>query len=458
MVLSSFPLFIVLISLFLLWIWGRPNSKGRLPPGPWPLPFLGNILQIDSKGFLKTFKELQEKYGDVFTVHLGPRPVIILCGYEAIREALVHQAETFSGQGLIAITDSIFQGTGVSFANGKSWKVLQRFCLTTMKDSGMGKRSIEERIKEEAQNLVEELWKSQGTYLDPTLLFHSVTANIICSIIFDERFNYQDPKFLRLLSLLNQAFTILSSFYSQERFVPESEFHYKNLVHTVLSLFFAGTETSSTTLRYALLLLLKHPDVLEEVQAEIDRVVGSKRLPALEDRAKMPYTDAVIHEIQRYSDLVPIGIPHSVIQDTNFRGYHLPKNTTVYPVMNSVLHDPRHFEKPDTFYPGHFLDAKGNFRKREAFIPFSMGKRICLGESLARSELFLFLTSMLQSFSLGCPKAPEDIDLTPQVNGLGKSPPVFQLCFLPRHREKEEMQISSGSFHVAPTPEKNEAT
>uniref|UniRef100_A0A8D2DMP5 Uncharacterized protein n=1 Tax=Sciurus vulgaris TaxID=55149 RepID=A0A8D2DMP5_SCIVU len=281
----------------------------------------------------------------------------ILCGYEAMREALVDQAETFSGRGLIAITDSIFQGTGVSFASGKSWKVLQRFCLTTMKDFGMGKRSIEERIKEEAQNLVEELRKSQ-----------------------------------------------------------------------------------------------------EEVQAEIDRVIGSKRLPALEDRAKMPYTDAVIHEIQRYSDLTPIGIPHSVIQDTNFRGYHLPQNTTVYPVMSSVLHDPRHFEKPDTFYPGHFLDAKGNFRKREAFIPFSMGKRICLGESLARSELFLFLTSMLQSFSLGCPKAPEDIDLTPLVNGLGKLPPVFQLCFLPRHREKEEMQISSGSFRVVPTSEKNEAT
>uniref|UniRef100_A0A8D2DPD5 Uncharacterized protein n=1 Tax=Sciurus vulgaris TaxID=55149 RepID=A0A8D2DPD5_SCIVU len=516
MVLSSFPLFIVLISLFLLWIWGRPNSKGRLPPGPWPLPFLGNILQIDPKGFLKSFQELREKYGDIFTVHLGPRPVIILCGYEAMREALVDQAETFSGRGLPNITFVPHQ-PGVSFASGKSWKVLQRFCLTTMKDFGMGKRSIEERIKEEAQNLVEELRKSQGTYLDPTLLFHSVTANIICSIIFGERFNYQDPKFLRLLSLLNQTFTILSSFYSQvrptipgwardlggqtlgweqilpvqklkdfitenierhqetldpsaprdfidsfllrmdkERFVPESEFHHKNLVHTVLSLFFAGTETSSTTLRYALLLLLKHPEVL--VQAEIDRVIGSKRLPALEDRAKMPYTDAVIHEIQRYSDLTPIGIPHSVIQDTNFRGYHLPQNTTVYPVMSSVLHDPRHFEKPDTFYPGHFLDAKGNFRKREAFIPFSMGKRICLGESLARSELFLFLTSMLQSFSLGCPKAPEDIDLTPLVNGLGKLPPVFQLCFLPRHREKEEMQISSGSFRVVPTSEKNEAT
>uniref|UniRef100_A0A8D2DGJ1 Unspecific monooxygenase n=1 Tax=Sciurus vulgaris TaxID=55149 RepID=A0A8D2DGJ1_SCIVU len=323
---------------------------------------------------------------------------------EAMREALVDQTETLSGRGLI------------------SWKVLQRFCLTTMKVFGMGKQSIEERIKEEAQNLTSMIdLSSPGTYLDPTLLFHSVTANIICSIIFGERFNYQDPKFLRLLSLLNQTFTILSSFYSQvfellsgilkhfpgphthlcriiqelKDFITEnierheetldpsaprdfidsfllrmnkarqagigSEFHHKNLVHTVLSLFFAGTETSSTTLRYALLLLLKHPEVLEEVQAEIDRVIGSKRLPALEDRAKMPYTDAVIHEIQRYSDLTPIG-------------YHLPQSHLTNGHMDLLNLIPSQNTTPDTFYPGHFLDAKGNFRKREAFIPFSMGE------------------------------------------------------------------------------------
>ncbi|KAM5236364.1 LOW QUALITY PROTEIN: cytochrome P450 2B4-like [Ctenodactylus gundi] len=489
-------------------MWGRPNSKGRLPPGPRPLPFLGNILQIGPKGFLESFKALREKYGDVFTVYLGPQPAVILCGYEAIQEALVDQAEAFSGRGFIAMTDSIFQGTGVTFANGKPWKVLRRFCLTTMKDFGMGKRSIEEQIMKEAQCLVEELRKTQGASLDPTFLFHSVTANIICSIVFGERFNYQDPEFLRLLCLLNEIFTVVSSFYSQvfellsgilkylpgphtraqtviqelkdfvtanierhretlnpsaprdlidsfllrmdqERSVPESEFHSKNLVHTVLGLFFAGTETSSTTLRYALLLLLKNPDVLEEVQEEIDRVIGLHCPPALEDQVKMPYTNAVIHEVQRYSDLTPIGIPHCVLQDTYFRGYHLPKNTTVYPVMNSVLYDPKHFEKPDTFYPGHFLDAQGNFRKQEAFIPFSMGKRSCLGESLARSELFLLLTSLLQSFSLGSPKAPEDIDLTPQVNGLGKLPPVFQLCFLPRGREKG--MTPSGSLWAPPS-------
>uniref|UniRef100_A0A4W2E3R4 Cytochrome P450 2B4-like n=1 Tax=Bos indicus x Bos taurus TaxID=30522 RepID=A0A4W2E3R4_BOBOX len=289
---------------------------------------------MDQKGLLKSFQALREKYGDVFTIYLGSRPAVILWWYEAMKEALVDQAEAFSGRGHIAIIDPVFQGTGVVFANGKSWKVLRRFSVTTMKDFGMGKQSIEERIKEEAQCLVEELQKSQ-----------------------------------------------------------------------------------------------------EKVQAEIDRVIGAHCLPTLEDRAKMPYTDAVIHEIQRFSDLVPVGVPHSVIKDTHFRGYYLPKRFYKYTevfFLFSALQDPRHFEKPNTFYPGHFLDAQGNFRKPEVFIPFSMGKRLCLGESLARSELFLFLTTLLQNFSLGSPKAPEDIDLTPRENGLGRPPTLFQVRFLPR--------------------------
>uniref|UniRef100_A0A5F9D7J2 Cytochrome P450 n=1 Tax=Oryctolagus cuniculus TaxID=9986 RepID=A0A5F9D7J2_RABIT len=375
-----------LAGLLLLLLRGHPKAHGRLPPGPSPLPVLGNLLQMDRKGLLRSFLRLREKYGDVFTVYLGSRPVVVLCGTDAIREALVDQAEAFSGRGKIAVLDPIFQGYGVIFANGERWRALRRFSLATMRDFGMGKRSVEERIQEEARCLVEELRKFKGALLDNTLLFHSVTSNIICSIVFGKRFDYKDPVFLRLLDLFFQSFSLISSFSSQvfelfsgflkhfpgthrqiyrnlqeintfitqsvekhratldpsnprdfidvyllrmekDKSDPSSEFHHQNLILTVLSLFFAGTETTSTTLRYGFLLMLKYPHVTERVQKEIEQVIGSHRPPALDDRAKMPYTDAVIHEIQRLGDLIPLGAPHTVTKDTQFRGYVIPKGS-----------------------------------------------------------------------------------------------------------------------------------
>ncbi|XP_036064129.1 cytochrome P450 2B1-like [Onychomys torridus] len=481
----------ILVGFLLLLVRGHPKAHGHLPPGPHPLPLLGNLLQLDRRGLLNSFMLFREKYGDVFTVHLGPRPVVMLCGTEAIREALLDQAEAFSGRGTVAVVEPFLQGYGVIFANGERWKTLRRFSVATMKDFGMGKRSVEERIKGEARCLVEELQKSQGAPMDPTFLFQCITANIICSIVFGERFDYKDRQFLRLLDLIYQTFLLYSSFFSQmfelfsgflkyfpgahkqifknlqeildftgqsvekhratldpsnprdfidtyllrmekEKSNPHTEFHHQNLMISVLNLFFAGTETSSTTLCNGFLLMLKYPHITEKVQKEIDQVIGSHRLPSLEDRTKMPYTEAVIHEIQRFSDLSPIGVPHKVTKDTLFRGYLLPKNTEVYPILSAALHDPRYFEQPDTFNPDHFLDANGALKKNEAFMPFSIGKRICLGEGIARNELFLFFTTILQNFSVSSPMAPKDIDLNPKESGLAKVPPKYQICFLAR--------------------------
>ncbi|XP_030076145.1 cytochrome P450 2G1 [Microcaecilia unicolor] len=471
--------------------WKKKGLKGRLPPGPTPLPLIGNLLQLNAKDMFRSLLKLRDTYGPVFTVYLSFRPVVILCGYKAVKEALVNQGEEFSGRGYLPLAERTSNGHGVIIANGERWKQLRRFSITSLRNFGMGKRSLEERIQEEAQFLAVEFRETKELPFDPTFFFSRAVANVICSVVFGDRFDYKDRKFLTLLGLVNETFRLASSTWGQlyavfpdimdylpgphnqlfknaaeiKKFASEiieahqktlnpdvprdfvdcfliqmeqekenylTEFNIENLTITSLDIFFAGTETTSTTLRYGLLLLLKYPEVADTIYQEIERVIGRTRCPSVEHRHKMPYTDAVIHEIQRFSNVLPMGIPRAVTRDTQFRDYLITKGTSVFPILGSVLHDPTQFPNPETFNPGRFLDDRGGFMKNDAFMPFSTGKRNCLGEGLARMQLFLFLTTILQKFTLKSPKKPEEINITPEVSSLGNLPRPYLLCVIPR--------------------------
>ncbi|KAI9542204.1 hypothetical protein NQZ68_022257 [Dissostichus eleginoides] len=134
----------------------------------------------------------------------------------------------------------------------------------------------------------------------------------------------------------------------------------------------------------------------------------------MENRKSLPFTDAVIHEVQRFLDIVPFSLPHYALHDISFRGYTIPKDTVIIPLLHSVLKEEKHWETPWTFNPKHFLDQNDNFKKNPSFMPFDEGKRACVGESLARMELFIFLVSLLQNFTFSCTGGPDTINLNPE--------------------------------------------
>ncbi|XP_064125632.1 cytochrome P450 2C19-like isoform X2 [Loxodonta africana] len=424
-------LVLCLSSLLLFSLWKQSYGKGKLPPGPTPLPIIGNMLQLDMRNIKKSMQNLSEAYGPVFTLYIGMKPAVVLHGYEAIKEALIDMGEEFSGRGHFPLSERSKKGFGVAFSNGKMWKETRRFSLMTLRNLGMGKRRLEDRVQEEASCLVEELRKTKALPCDPTFITVYAPCNVMCSVIFQNRFDYNDQNFLNLVKKSTENVKILSSPWIQEKHTQQSEYSVENLLNTVHDLLGAASQTTSTTLRYGLLLLLKHPEVTAKVQEEIDHVVGQNRSPCMQDRSSMPYTDAVVHEIQRYTDLLPMSLPRRVTRDIKFRNCLIPKGTTILTALSSVLHDNKEFPNPEMFDPGHFLDESGNFKKSDYFMPFSAGKRMCLGEGLARVELFLFLTTILQKFTLKPLVDPKHIDTTPVTNGLVSVPPSYQLCFIP---------------------------
>ncbi|XP_072195648.1 cytochrome P450 2C19-like isoform X2 [Excalfactoria chinensis] len=429
---ASVVLLVCVACLLSIVQWRKRSGKGKMPEGPAPLPIVGNILQVKPKNLAKTLEELSEKYGPVFSVQLGSTPVVVLSGYEVVKEALIDRADEFAARGHMPIGDRANKGLGIVFSNNEGWLQVRRFALTTLRNFGMGKRSIEERIQEEAEHLLEEFTKTNGMPFDPTFKLSCAFSNVICSIVFGRRYDYKDKKFLSLMNNMNNIFEMMNSLWGQEKDNPKSHFHMTNLITSTFDLFIAGTETSSTTTRYGLLLLLKYPKIQEKVQEEIDRVVGRSRRPCVADRTQMPYTDAVVHEIQRFITLIPTSVPRAVTKDVRFRGYVIPKGTTVIPLLSTALYDSKEFPNPTEFNPGHFLNEKGTFRKSEFFIPFSAGKRICPGEGLARMEIFLLLTTILQNFTLKPVVSPEELSITPTLSGTGNVPPYYQLCAIPR--------------------------
>uniref|UniRef100_A0A914WJ52 Cytochrome P450 n=1 Tax=Plectus sambesii TaxID=2011161 RepID=A0A914WJ52_9BILA len=470
------------------------GKRKDLPPGPTPWPIIGNIPQLDLNHPEKSLIQWGKQYGPVFTIWM-PVPFVIVNDYDLMKESFLKQGDVFAGRPKTFIMQELARGNyGLVFARDELWREQRRFALHVLRDFGVGRNVLEPKILDQARELISILHSTKGpTQLKPAFTF--AVGNVINVMIVGYAWKFGDQKmeeFRKTLEELPMAATkptvLLLELYPWIRyFEPPFNMglkHVKHLSDKFRSFFLeeirkhketldenepprdytdayliemnkrikagnqgsfsewqlmfamgdmwsAGLETTVTTLRFAFLYLLNYPDVLKKLHEEMDEMVGRERDLSMNDQKILPYLCATIQEVQRLANILPINLQHTVTEDVIVGGYRIPKETIVVAQTPSIHLDEKLFPDPYTFNPERHIDANGRFVKNEHILPFSIGKRACMGESLARMELFLFLGSLVQH----CDFRPADGKTPPPfkiITGMGQYPAPYDCVIIPR--------------------------
>ncbi|XP_041485753.1 cytochrome P450 2C15-like [Lytechinus variegatus] len=462
------------ISLCLLIFWYvRTNYLTsfyyRLPPGPpaIPHPFDGLMALFPVKDRFGRLVQLCNRYGDIVCLQLGSKIMTMISSPGLVKELLVKQADVTSNRLPPPFFTHVIDYTGgIIFTDGEPWQELRRFSLSALRNFGMGRKGIESRIQEEAHTLCNAFSQQSGKAFDAMHLTNAAVSNIICSITFGRRLEYDDPVFIDMIQRLRNLtggmginpiireligrFPILlktpilkmpkENILGIKNFINEEvREHLESYDSTdirdiidmylaetdrleeikatkpyltkddiwmcVFDLFFAGTETTSSSLLWFMLVMASKPDVQDKVMSEIDRVVGRERAPCFDDRKDLPYVDATITEVLRFRPVAPVGVGHVTAKDVKIREYTIPKHTEILINILAIHLDPNLWDKPEEFNPERFLSEDGKtVIKQDAFTVFGAGRRVCLGEQLARMEFFLFATTLMQRFQFQLPE------------------------------------------------------
>jgi len=200
------------------------------------------------------------------------------------------------------------------------------------------------------------------------------------------------------------------------------------------------------------LAMVLFPDVQCQAHDELDRVVGRDRLPEFTDRAQLPFIDATIKEVLRWSNTLPNALPHSNAEADIYRGYYIPKDATVIANSWAMLHDPQMYPEPETFNPSRFLDPNGKLdpNVRDPETAFGFGRRLCPGRFMAMDSMFITTACLLATFQLRKAVGPDgkQIPLPKELfaSGMVTHPNPFTCSIRPRSEASVALIRSASDF------------
>nr|UUH60600.1 cytochrome P450 CYP316 [Ectropis obliqua] len=456
------------------------------PPGPKWYPFAGSssILHSYTKKYGSQYKallELSKEYStQVLGLKLGSEKLVVVYGEKNVRQVFTEKAFEGRPDSFFLRLRSLGKRMGITFTDGELWRIHRQFTVTQLRNVGFGKSVMEKEIQNELIHVLDYL-KKNNKQTSPSKFVSQAVMNVLWIYVAGEKikedkWKYMQELFMKRSRAFSMAGGLLNQFPWCRFFIPQrsgyslikklndqiseiieeaiqkhkrkeivgQDFIYsfldeisqnketfteEQLKTVCLDLLIAGSQTTSNSLEFALLQLLRNRSIQNKIHDEIDQVLGDD-MPCWADNARLVYTSAFILELQRYNTIAPLAGPRRVLQDAVVDGYLVPKDTTVLISLADIHEDSSLWSDPQVFNPDRFIDERGMLKNLQHMYFFGLGRRRCPGESLAKSFVFLTLVGILQKYRIECSNGV--LPSAEPIVGLIASPRPFVADFVLR--------------------------
>ncbi|KAK0451903.1 cytochrome P450 [Armillaria borealis] len=397
--------YIIALALITSYFFYQRASKVRasFPPGPrgWTWPILGNILDFntDQSRVHLQFSEWKSTYGDVVGLKVAGQSIIVLNSRSAVLELLGRRGAVYSDRPRIPFLRELMTG-----------RTLLRFTLGNQTDQDREKIMEMADAFEEATALGTSVVGTHLVDLMPSLaslplaLFGSKTKSAVLHLRESAHNLLNNPYEMKQQDMENSVSSDPSMFrllLEQNKQIDSSIKDEKSIKAVVIASYSAGVITGTETLKVFVLAMMRYPDVQQKAQALIDAVIGSRGLPALDDRSSLPYIEAILKETLRWKPVIPLAFPHRTTVDDVDKGYLIPKGSTIMPNSWQCLQDAGDYPDPENFLPERFCDSTGSILLNDAPEPrqftFGYGRRVCPGRNFAENILWVNIATLLRT-------------------------------------------------------------